>query len=170
MNDLRMISLFCLTVAAVLDDLWSGRISNAIIVTGILWGGASQLFLRGAAGLLFFLGGLCLPAVLFAAVFYFRMLGAGDIKLMCAAGSFMGPSVCFSFIVYSVLFGAVISLAIMVRRHTFGQRLIFFSKYFNEYSREKQWKSYLENTDTEAKFCFSIPVLLSVLCFIGGRY
>lgn len=170
MIEFQILSLLCITMAAVLDDLRTGKISNGIVVTGILWGAASQLFLRGAVGGILFLGGICLPAVLFAAVFYFRMIGAGDIKLMCVVGGFLGPSDGLSCIVYAILFGAVISLVIMVRRQNINQRLICFFEYFNEYSKDKKWKSYLDSVGEEAKFCFSVPVLCSVICYIGGNY
>lgn len=36
------------------------------------------------------LGGSILPLFLLAVLYYFRMLGAGDIKLFCAIGGLMG--------------------------------------------------------------------------------
>lgn len=168
MRELSILSLLCVTVAAVLFDLKDGRIPNGIIVTGLLWGNAYQLFSRGIMGVTVFLGGMLLPVLLFGAVYYFRMIGAGDIKLLCVAGGFLGPSSCFACIVKALLFGGLISLAVMIRRRNFCRRLLCFSGYINDYSKNKEWKPYLKKAGDDARFCFSIPVLLGVLCCIGG--
>lgn len=168
MKEIQSLSLLFIAGAAVLFDLQKGRIPNGIIMTGILWGGAYQLFTKGAMGMLFFLGGLFLPVLLFGAFYYFRMIGAGDIKLMCAIGGFLGPSACFSCIAAAVLFGGVISLVIILRRHNSIQRLICLSEYIDQYSKEKQWSPYLAGVGEDARFCFSVPVLLGILCYIGG--
>ncbi|MDO4323007.1 MAG: prepilin peptidase [Lachnospiraceae bacterium] len=168
MKEIQMLSLLCIAGTAVLFDLHEGRIPNGIVVTGILWGGTYQLFARGAMGLLLFLGGVFLPILLFGGFYYFRMIGAGDIKLMCVMGGFLGPSDCFACITAAILFGGMISLAIILRRHNISQRLICLSDYIDQYSKEKQWNSYLEKTKEDARFCFSVPVLLGILCYIGG--
>jgi len=168
LKEIQILSLLCITGAAVLLDLQKGRIPNAVTVIGILWGASYQIFDKGIMGLFLFLGGVILPVVLFGGFYFFRMIGAGDIKLMCAVGGFLGPSACFSCITTSVLFGGIISLAIIIRRRNFSQRIIYLSDYMDRYSREKQWRSYLTGAKEDARFCFSVPVLLGVLCYIGG--
>jgi hypothetical protein len=83
------------------------------------------------------------------------------------AGGFLGPSACFSCIVAAVLSGGVISLVIMIRHHIFIQRLSFFFDYVSQYSEKQQWTSYLNATTDDAKFCFSVPVLLGILYQLG---
>ena len=168
MKEIQILSLLCIAGAAVLLDLQRGRIPNGIIATGILWGGAYQLFANGAMGILLFLGGIFLPLLLFGGLYYFRMIGAGDIKLLCVAGGFLGPSDCFSCITAALLFGGMISLVIILRRHNFSRRLICLSDFINQYSKEKQWSPYLAGVEEDARFCFSLPVLLGILCYIGG--
>ena len=46
MKEIQAISLLCLSMAAVLFDLKEERIPNSIIMTGVLCGGAYQLFLH----------------------------------------------------------------------------------------------------------------------------
>lgn len=168
MKEIQILSLLCIAGAAVLFDLQKGRIPNAIAATGILWGISYQLIDKGIMGLFLFLGGVMLPAVLFGGLYYFRMLGAGDIKLMCALGGFLGPSDCFSCITASILFGGMIALVLMLRRHSLSQRLIYLSDYINQYSAQKKWRPYLAEAGEDARFCFSVPVLLGILCYIGG--
>jgi hypothetical protein len=83
-------------------------------------------------------------------------------------GGFLGPSACFFCIRAAVLAGGVIALAIMIRHRSFVRRLSCFWEYAGQYSREKKWSSYLAGAEEEARFCFSVPVLLGILCCVGG--
>lgn len=168
MNEIRIIALVLITGSAVLDDLYRGRISNGIIMTGLLWGVLYQIFSEGMIGLMVFLGGVLLPAILMAGLYYFRMIGAGDIKLLSVIGGFLGPIAVLSCMVTSILFGGLISLTIMICHHNFGQRYICFSEYIYDYSKNKKWNPYLARVEAKAKFCFSIPVLLAVLWHVAG--
>lgn len=168
LREMHIILLLCLVVAAVLSDLRSGRIPNGIIAAGLCCGLLTQAAERGSAGLLLCLGGILLPVLIFGVFYFFRMIGAGDIKLLCMAGGFFGPSGCFACIAWSVLFGGVISAVLMLRRRSLGRRLLIFSEYISRYSREKRWEPYLSGAEQDARFCFSVPILLGVLCQIGG--
>lgn len=170
MTEIQNISLLCIVVTAVLFDLKLGKIPNGVIVTGLMWGFFYQFFSLGGMGPVLFLGGCCFPILLLGILYYFRMIGAGDIKLLSVVGGFLGPHGCFSCTVSAILFGGAISLAIMIRRHMIGQRLLYFSKYIMDYSREKQWKSYLSGVGEDARLNFSFPVLLAVLCYMGGIF
>ena len=67
-------------VAAVLCDLDKGKIPNGLILLALAAGFGWQVSKYGAAGLLHFLGGMILPVLLLGGLFYFRMMGAGDIR------------------------------------------------------------------------------------------
>lgn len=168
MREIQLLALLCIVMASVLFDLQDGRIPNSIVATGFLLGGTYQLFTEGILGMLIFLGGAFLPLVLFGAFYYFRMIGAGDVKLLCVVGSFLGPSGCFSCIIAAILFGGVISLALMARRHSLNERLVCFSAYVSRCSRAGKWDSYLAGTEEEARLCFSVPVLMGILYYVGG--
>ena len=168
MSDIRSIALILITGSAMLDDLSRGRISNGIIMTGLLWGALYQSFSGGMTGLLIFLGGVLLPVILMSGLYYFRMIGAGDIKLFSVIGGFLGPMTVLSCMVISVLLGGLISLTIMICHHNFSQRFIYFSEYIYNYSKDKKWNPYMARVDVNAKFCFSVPVLFSVLWYMAG--
>lgn len=157
-------------MTAVLCDLQSQRIPNGIIATGLAWGFFYQLFSHGEVGVILFGGGCLIPVFLFGVLYYFRMIGAGDIKLLCVLGSFMGPYECVSTMFAAVVFGGLIALGIVVRRRLFVQRLCYLVDYISHYSGGKEWKPYLDGVQTEARFCFSVPVLMALLCYIGGIF
>ena len=73
-------------------------------------------------------------------------------------------------IVTALLFGGLIALFLLIRGHLFVQRFYYLADYISHYSNKKEWKSYLSGVGEEARFCFSVPVLLSLLCYIGGIF
>ena len=168
MKEIQLLSLLCIAEAAVLSDVWKGKIPNAITATGIVCALAYQLAENGCAGVLLWMGGAALPALLFCGFYYFRMIGAGDVKLLCVLGGFLGPSDCLECIAVSVLSGGILSLLIMLRCRSLSRRLAYFAEYISTYSRELKWRPYLEQTPQEARFCFSVPVLLGTIYYIAG--
>ncbi len=168
MTEVHIILVLCLAIAAVLSDLASGRIPNGIIAAGLACGILYQGFTEGAAGLVLYLGGVTLPILIFGVFYYFRMIGAGDIKLLCMAGGFFGPTGCFGCIKWSIFLGGLISLAIMLRRRQIGERLMYFAEYVSRYAKDRQWRPYMSGAGEDARFSFSIPILLGILCQIGG--
>lgn len=161
-------SLLLITEAAVLFDLERGRIPNGLIFAGLGLGVIYQYISAGIVGLLLCTGGMILPAVLLGPLYYFRMIGAGDIKLFCVIGGFLGPGICFRCIVQAVLAGGVISLSILLYYGNLTERLFYFMDYIQDYLETGSWKPYLSGVGERARFCFSIPVLFSILCYIGG--
>ena len=106
-----------IVLVAAWDDLRSGRISNQLIVAGLLAGFLCQVVQYKAAGIVLFLGGSLLPLLLLGVLFYFRMLGAGDIKLFCVVGGFLGAMDLLKCMLVAVVFGAVWSFWILWKRH-----------------------------------------------------
>lgn len=167
MKEIQMITLVSLCTAAVLADIRSGKIPNSMTGTGLVMGLAYQVLDKSGLGIPLYFGGVLLPVVLLGILYYFRMIGAGDIKLLCMIGGFLGPSGCFSCLSGAVLLGGVVSLAVIVIRGIGWERWIYLTGYISEYSRTGQWKSYMAGTKPEAGFCFSVPVLMSVLWYVG---
>ncbi|MDD2957344.1 MAG: A24 family peptidase [Lachnospiraceae bacterium] len=167
---MQAILLLHLTGAAVLMDVKYTRIPNGLIVTGLLCGLANQIFTFGLAGLILYLSGIMLPVLLLGMFYYFRMIGAGDIKLLSAVGGFLGPCGCFYLIIYTILFGGVISALCILRRKNLVTRLVYFKTYFSTYVMTKKWQPYLNLEEKNSYFYFSIPVFLSTVCYLGGVY
>ena len=99
-----------LTVAtgAVWMDLRTRRIANEWIITAWIAGLVTQLIRYGAAGAGIFLFGMLFPILALYILFYFHMLGAGDIKLLSAVGGFLGVPAILKCMIVSFLSGAVL--------------------------------------------------------------
>ena len=163
MRTAAITGLLCMTMAAMLADLKTGKVPNGLIVAGVVLS-------EGVAGVLVFAGGLLLPLLLMGGLFYFRMAGAGDIKLLCVTGGFLGPADGFRTLIASILIAGVISVWIMMRQRNFTGRMLYFVEYAQRRAAGAKWESYMAEVPESAKFCFSVPVFLSVLGYIGGIF
>ena len=82
----------------------------------------------------------------------------------------MGPLASFICMGLSFAFGAVISLAILILCGNLRSRLRYFTDYFIRFSVTKKLDSYMIRGSRMEHMHFSVPVLMSVLLFVGGVY
>ena len=99
-----------ISAMAVWMDLREEAVDNSWVLFSIMAGFLLQLLEKGPKGMIIFLTGAAVPLILLGILFIFRMLGAGDVKILCALGGIMGPRTVTECIVYSLLAGAGISL------------------------------------------------------------
>lgn len=159
--------------AAALCDLGTGKIPNALTGCGLCCGAIHMLFAAQGPPLLrlwSFLGGAAVPLLLLGWLFILRMIGAGDIKLLCMAGSFLGPRRAASCVLFSLLFGGAVSAYLVWRRGNLFSRLSRFGSYISDLVRTGQRRPYRNTADTGGEFCFSVPVLLALICILGGGF
>jgi prepilin peptidase CpaA len=97
-----LVSLCALLATAVRSDLLAHRIPNAFTGLGLAAGLVLQSTLSGWSGVRTGLSGAALGGAVFLPLYFLRAMGAGDVKLAGAAGSFLGPA--------GALVGAVLSL------------------------------------------------------------
>lgn len=156
-------------IAMCMDFLMERVVNGFIIVlslTGFFW----QIGENGIAGaLLGGLGFLC-PCILLFPLFYFRMLGAGDIKLFSGLGVFLGVFSVFKLILCSLFLGGLLSLAFLISCGNFKERLSYFLNYVYEYSQSKVLCPYMKRGEQPENFHFTVPIFLSVMFYVGGFY
>ena len=113
-----MVPVLVLTVglaAAVVIDVRTRRIPNWLTGSiagagfGLAFGGGVVTPLQAALGMLTGLL-LMMPGHLIGAT------GAGDVKLMAAVGTLLGPDLAFRAFLYSAMAGGVFALAVAMRR------------------------------------------------------
>ena len=108
----------------VIFDFRTGKIPNRLCAVGALTGVASSIcdgivrqgIKGGAVGGLGALVGLGLPIILLFILHRVKALGAGDIKLLAMAGSFLGIHIIYV-IFYSFFIGGIIALIIIISNH-----------------------------------------------------
>lgn len=155
---------------SVVMDIREARIDNGWICFSMCMGFILQLLQGGAGSLIPFAAGTAVPLVLLGILFYFRMLGPGDIKLFCALGGVMGIRDIVWCIAVSFLLGAVISVAILIFCGDIRQRFQYFFRYFQEFLHTGERKPYYRKGMALENFHFTVPVFLSVVLYAGGVY
>lgn len=165
---MQMTVLLHLVMIGAAADLLSGMIPNGLIVAGLLCGLAGQTCALGAQGWINWFLGVVIPLAALAGLYWFRMIGAGDIKLLCVIGGFLGPGRCVSCIILTFLFGGLISAILVIKRRNLFARLFYFRSYIAHFLQTRQWSSYRRESGRDGQFCFSLPVLLGLVFTLGG--
>ena len=164
----------CLALIIVLGavdmDLQRQKIANEWLFVSVLLVLWYQMIHAGGKGLAVFVTGSMLPLLLLGGLFFFRMLGAGDIKLLSVLGGLMGTKAILWCIFWSMLFGAFISIVILCICDNWLQRLFYFTNYIKQYIRTKIREPYRLPGDQPEHFHFTVPILMGALLWIGGFY
>jgi len=115
-------SVICVSVAAVID-ISTRRVPNWLTIPGICLGICINAYLSGAAGVKSSLLGVCTGFLLLFFVYLLGGMGAGDVKLLSAVGSFLGPTLVFYTFVWMALAGGVLAVFVLVYKKAFSQTL-----------------------------------------------
>jgi prepilin peptidase CpaA len=113
-------------------DVRYRRIPNWLVGTGLVWGLSMNTLLFGWPGLKTSLIGIGVAFLVYFPLFLVRGMGAGDVKLMMAVGSLVGPlNWLYIFLITGILGGvaAVLLLAWRKRlRQTFSNVIVIFGE------------------------------------------
>jgi len=101
-----------LLASALYFDLRYQRIPNKLCLAGLLAAFALQAYDNQWLGLGQAVLGVGAALALLLPAYYFRYLGAGDVKLMVAVGAFSGPTLLFWSVVFGLIFGTFTSFFI----------------------------------------------------------
>ena len=170
MKEVQCLFLLPVVTAAVFFDLKQDRIPNWLIVCGLSVGWSIQIMESQILGIFLFLWGVGVPLILGSFLYYFRMMGAGDIKLLSVAGGFMGPEKVFVCILASLFTGGLLALILILRRRNLRERMDYFGHYVTEWIHTGKWRPYLTGKDKSGKMHFALAVLAAILLYAGGVY
>lgn len=110
--------LFTMTIAvlgiAVYYDLRFCRIPNWLTFPAMGAGLFYGLWIGGLSGLLWSLSGLIVGCAVFFGFYLLGGIGAGDVKLMAAAGSLFGPKDILYAAVYTAIAGGIYATLLLV--------------------------------------------------------
>ena len=153
--------LLLLSGAALFFDLKTGKIPNILIVFGLLAGCVHQTAAFGAEGVLSFLAGAGFPFLILFLLFRLGMMGAGDIKLLMAAGGLLGWPGSLRLFVLSILCGTLVSAAVFVRRVRFSDRFRYFRAYARDAVLNGKVSRYRLEGERPENIHFALPVFLA---------
>ena len=115
-----IVILLLLLVIAAGIDLQSHRIPNVLSLGGIVLGIALQGWASGYSGIIAGIGGAAVGIGIFLPFYLTHGMGAGDVKLMGAAGAFLGPTNALLATGLSLGAGGVLALVILLIRGGLG--------------------------------------------------
>ncbi len=110
------LALAALGVTAAVVDIRTRRIPNPLVAAGILAGFLGNFALQGTSGLKTAALGFAAGFGVYFVLYLLHAMGAGDVKLMGAAGAIAGPGNWFWIFVFSAVLGALFGLALILTR------------------------------------------------------
>ena len=110
------LTLLLVIALAVTQDLTERRISNVLALAGFAAGLALNSLQGGAPGFLNALAGAGAGLLCLLPFYLSKGMGAGDVKLMGAAGAFLGPVNAFIAALLSLGAGAVLGILVLIWR------------------------------------------------------
>ncbi|MCE5168807.1 A24 family peptidase [Paenibacillus profundus] len=107
---------FCsvMLLAAFITDIFTRKIPNKLTMTACAAAVIGHGIMNGWSGIAFSVAGAAGGFGLMLLLFLVRAVGAGDVKLFAAIGSFMGMYFTWETIIYSILYGGVIAALILL--------------------------------------------------------
>ena len=104
-------------------DVRTRRIPNTITGPAIVLGAALNLFHAGLYGLVCSLAGLLVTIVILLGPFALGGIGGGDVKMMAALGTLLGPRLAFLGLGLGMILGGAIMVLHLGRLGRLGQKL-----------------------------------------------
>lgn len=160
--------LFVFLVGAAITDLKRGKVYNSWLAFGAILGVC-------CLGRRFFWPAAVMMAFGFL-LFRFRMMGAGDGKLMALIAGYLGLETGLRAIGMGFAVGAVWSLCRLWHDRSFQARLLYFLAYFTRMFQEKNVVAYdgLSGTDGRHRIpfaaCLAAGVCLYLICSGAAQY
>jgi len=105
------LTLLAMLVIASQSDLRQHRIPNVVSLAGLIAGLALHALADGLHGMLSGLAGAAVGLLCFAPFYLLRGMGGGDVKLLAAAGGFLGPQGALLAALFSLLAGGFTAIA-----------------------------------------------------------
>ena len=111
--------------------------------------------------------GAILPFLLLFPFFCFRMIGAGDIKLLMALGSMTGPTGCLTILLLTFLLAAIFAISHFLRHHDLKERMQYFADYVQDYLQTGERRPYLRPGVQTENLHMTIPIFFATVLFFS---
>lgn len=104
------VAIAVLVTAASAHDLRTRRIPNPLLISGCAAGILLNTAINGWHGAAYSIAGLAVGLLLMLPGYLLRFTGGGDVKLLAAVGSLLGPQAIAYAFVFAVIAGAVVAI------------------------------------------------------------
>ena len=135
--------LYILILFSIFTDIKYRKIFNYITLSGAVGGLLANVYVYGGDGFVVSVLGLVVGLSMFFPLFIFKLLGAGDVKLMGAVGAILGYKMVFQTAICTIIVGGILSLL----------ALLFHGRLLNA-TKKALWAFY---TLISPNFAFELP-------------
>ena len=155
-----------LVIFAAVYDFLTKRIPNWLTFPGMLIGIVANIILSGwMIGLKESLLGVSVGFVLFFPIYFFQIMGAGDVKLLMLIGAFVGYQLCFYVALASIFIGGAYALVNVIAVGRIVPYLRASYKFFRPIFIPGLVREPL-NLDKQRKFSFGFSLALAMILVV----
>ena len=162
-QDLAARTLLVILVAAVVQDFMYMKISNRLILMGILFSLAFGLTMGGPKQIICMLVNLSFPVIVLYLFYLLGVLGAGDIKLFSIIGGFTNFKLLTGCMFYSFVAAAVIAVGKMLYNRNLRISVFKAGIFFRSIPREGLVSYHREWAERRNLMHFSVPILIGYM-------
>jgi len=155
-----IVLLSALVIASLTDIAWR-RVPNYITFPLAAFGMALHFDISGFNGLIFSFSGILAGGGLLILFYLMGGMGAGDVKLLAAVGSFLGPVQVLHAFVYCAFIGGLYSIVVLYRHSVLRTSLERCVSAPVDFLRTGQW--FWSPTPAEKKLprlCYAVAISL----------
>lgn len=163
LNEIIHYLLFIFVIVAFIWDVKYQKIPNWLTLGGMLFGLVFHLINGAIEGFLFAVTGLLAAGVICLILYGFKAVGAGDVKLFAAIGAFTGIEITLYILMYSIIFGGVIGILLLLISRT--ALYLLYNKLvmkINKRLKKNKWKL-LDREKRIITFPFMYAVLPAII-------
>ena len=153
------------TGTAAVIDLRTRRVPNALTVSLAAVGFGIAAAGLGRVGIGAALLGCLLGLVVMLPGHVFGATGAGDVKLLAAAGVLLGPVDTMYAFLYTAIAGGVLALAVAIRRRRLQQTLDATARLV---ARGSEAKASIESPSADNRFAYAPAIAIGVVLVALG--
>lgn len=157
-------------IVAGIQDLRFQKIPNLLTYPTMGIGIACHSFTTGLEGLFFAAGGLAVGIALLILPYIMGGMGAGDAKLLGAAGAILGPKGVFTSFLFSAVIGGVYALALLIHSRRFSKG--FVERHvttLKTFVFTGQFISIPSQDENKPKLCYGLPIAIGTLLYIAMK-
>ena len=160
--------LVWVAIVAAVYDFRHRRIPNWLVLAGLILGLSLNGFLFEWAGVKTSLLGMGLALVIYFPLYLLRGMGAGDVKLMAAIGSIVGPANWFGIFVLTALLGGVAAIGLLVMKQRLARGLQNVGFLVQQLASFKAPYAMREDLDVTSGKSLKLPhgVVIAFGCFV----
>ena len=152
------------SAAAAAIDLRTRRVPNVLTMTMALTGLATAAAGMGRVGLAASLAGCVIGALLMLPGHLFGATGGGDVKLLAAAGAFLGPSLTFTAFLATAMTGGLLALGIAAHRGRLARTVRTATSFAAGRARAAE----IEDPASDNRFAYAPAIAIGVALAVLG--